>query len=169
MTIRNFPSFEEVDKCLAYDPDTGIFRWKITLGSRARQGDLTGCVTRPHGYVVIRISGINYGAARLAWLLMTGVHPDYEIDHIDGNPTNNRFENLREATRLQNAQNVKMTTRNTSGIRGVHWRADCEKWRALIFVNGKQIHLGYFNAARDAQDAYVKAAKHHFGKFMRAA
>ena len=87
------------------------------------------------------------------------------VDHIDGDPLNNRRSNLRVATNSQNQANRKRLTTNTSGYRGVTWHRCAEKWQASIKVNGMSKHLGLFVDARMAAEAYDKAAVEYFGQF----
>lgn len=84
-------------------------------------------------------------------------------------PTNDAPENLREATRAQNARNISMPSHNTSGFKGVSWRQDKQKYRAYIKVDGRYIHLGHFDKREDASSAYQVAAAKHFGEFVRGA
>lgn len=90
--------------------------------------------------------------------------PD-DIDHIDGNPLNNQRDNLRPATRAENAANRKSI--NKSGYKGVTWNKKMQKWQAKIKVNEKCIHLGYYDYAEQAHLYYCIAAIKHFGKFAR--
>lgn len=88
-----------------------------------------------------------------------------EVDHINGNTLDNRRDNLRVANRSQNMRNRGKPTSNTTGYKGVYKRSDVGRWIAAIKVNGKQIHLGYFDTAEDAYDAYLKASVIHHGQF----
>ena len=90
-----------------------------------------------------------------------------QVDHIDGNGLNNCRSNLRAATKQENGCNRNKQKNNTSGRKGVGWNKQHQKWQAQIQVNGKQIHLGYFDDIEDAVRAYNQAAKKHFGKFAR--
>ena len=87
------------------------------------------------------------------------------IDHINGNSLDNRRENLRLATPMQNSQNMKKPRTNTSGYKGVSWSKARSKWLATINVNKKLIYLGLFVEIVDAAKAYDKAAKEHFGTY----
>lgn len=89
---------------LHYDPETGIFTRKVTTSSNAKAGQVAG-FDKPGGYSHIRADGIQYKSHRLEWLYMTGEWPKFEIDHIDNNPHNNRWANLREATGSENCCN----------------------------------------------------------------
>jgi len=87
------------------------------------------------------------------------------VDHINGNSLDNRRQNLRLATRAQNMQNAGANSRNTSGYKGVHWLAAASKWQARIRHNGKRIHLGVFDTAEQADEAYRNAADSLHGEF----
>lgn len=91
-----------------------------------------------------------------------------EVDHINGNPLDNRRENLRIVTPQNNARN-KVHRKNSSGYTGVTWVKRINRWQATITVNNKTLNLGYFDIPRDASDAYQKAAAEHFGEFRRDA
>lgn len=92
---------------------------------------------------------------------------DEWVDHIDGNPLNNRRSNLRIATPRQNALNSRKRIDNTSGYKGVTYRKDNNKWRARICKNGKRITLGYADTAEDAFKLYQAAAQQEYGEYIR--
>jgi HNH endonuclease len=93
-------------KVLSYAPTTGIFRWKVSAGSRAPVGARAGA-KNGRGYHQIRIGGRPYSASRLAWLYMTGKWPNSEISYINGKPSDTRWANLREPPSLQNRSRPK--------------------------------------------------------------
>src|SRR4029077_3294564 len=93
-------------KVLSYAPTTGIFRWKVSAGSRAPVGAIAGA-RNGRGYHQIRIGGRPYSASRLAWLYMTGKWPNSEISYINGKPSDTRWANLREVTSSQNRSRPK--------------------------------------------------------------
>jgi hypothetical protein len=98
---------------------------------------------------------------------MTGKWPSDEIDFIDGNPMNNKWSNLREASRGQNKQNSRCPRNNKTGFKGVVKRARGGRYEANIFVNGQTIYLGHFDTPELANNAYYYAAQKHFGEFAR--
>lgn len=152
---------------LSYDQDTGVFTWKVRRGPKkagARAGNLSA-----HGYRQIEVLGIRYYEHRLAWFFVTGRWPDGLIDHRNGDPGDNRFENLREADPTQNRANSKLDVRSSSGVKGVHWSREAKKWRAQICVRGVVINLGVHNYKEDAAQAYAEAAERYFGEFARSA
>jgi hypothetical protein len=87
------------------------------------------------------------------------------VDHIDRNKKNNRIENLRPATKSQNAINSKMRSTNTSGFRGVYWNGRRSKWHARLTIDNKVKHLGYFDSVEEASKKYQEICKLHFGEF----
>lgn len=151
---------------LHYDHGTGDFTNLITRHGRAMAGSLAGSLTG-EGYWNIMIFGSRYQAHRLAWLYMTGKWPENEIDHKDLNKSNNRWHNLREATCSQNHANKAVQANNSSGFKGVSWNK--KKWRAVLYIAGKQRFLGYFDTPQDAHIAYCNAAKMAYGDFARTA
>ena len=88
-------------------------------------------------------------------------------DQKDRNTFNNQRLNLREATPSQNKMNSKIRSDNTSSYKGVSWCKLMQKWKARITVNGKRIHLGYFDDPKEAHEAYCTAADQYFGEFAR--
>ncbi|MEC5643164.1 HNH endonuclease [Citrobacter koseri] len=129
---------------LSYDPDSGIFTWKGVLGNRfSRVGHVAGTING-RGYIQIGVGGKLYLAHRLAWLYMTGTWPKLILDHVDGNPLNNRFSNLRDADYSQNMCNKKKARKNTSGYRGVVWCGRDKKWVARGAFRRKAYTLGRF-------------------------
>jgi hypothetical protein len=149
---------------LHYDPETGEFRWRKRMSPRAPAGHIAGTLTRD-GYRVIAINGRNYRAHRLAWLYVTGEWRTETIDHRDGDPSNNRWNNLRRATRSQNCANRGLPRNNSCGLKGVSW--DGWSWRATVHKEGRRHYLGSFSTPEAAHAAYAKAARKLFGKFAR--
>lgn len=101
----------------------------------------------------------------MAWLYVYGEWPDFEIDHINGDAHDNRICNLRRATHQQNMANSKVRAHNASGLKGVQRHTLSRKWRARIQVSGRTIHIGLFDTKEEAHEAYMRAARFHFGEF----
>ena len=159
---------ERLKELLDYNPETGLFTWLVSKGTRREDG-IAGSL-HPEGYWQIGIDGKLYKAHRLAWLYMTGEWPKDQIDHINGIRDNNRFINLREATQAENHQNRALNANNVSGYPGVSWhKRDC-KWQGHITLDGKQKHLGYFDTPEVAHSAYLaaKAELHTFNPTVRS-
>lgn len=150
---------DELKRHLSYDPDTGKFKWLIfSNGRRSEPGSI-----RRDGYISIMFEKKNYLAHRLIWFYMTGKFPDFQIDHINGLTSDNRWRNLREATNKQNQENLKIDCRNKFGLPGVTYHKRDKVFRAQIKHNGKKIWLGGFPTAELAHEAYLKAkAKYHW-------
>lgn len=169
---NKLPSQSLLHEWLDYDPETGIFRWKKEPRQcRPLLGHVAG--TLRNGYLFIKVrSFVPIGAHRLAWIYVHGLTiGGAEIDHIDGDPSNNAIENLRLATSSQQKQNKGVQSNNRSGLKGAYYHA-ChkgKKWRSQIKVGDRLIFLGYFHTAQEAHEAYVRAASEYFGEFARAA
>lgn len=119
---------------------------------------------RTDGRWQITFDYCTYLRSRLVWTFHNGDIPDgLQIDHIDGNFKNDKIENLRLATNKENNLNKNKNKNNSSGFRGVSWFKRNSKWRSYIVINGKQIHLGYFEKKEDAYLAYQKAAYNYHG------
>lgn len=157
-------TYTELVEVLEYCPDSGSFTWKVDKGSRALKGTTAGTVT-PDGYVSIRVTHNIYRAHRLAWLYCFKEWPENYIDHINGNRQDNRLDNLREATKVQNSYNTKAHKDNTSGAKGVYYNKANGNYRAQIRYNGKTMSLGSFKTVDEASSAYNKKALELHGEF----
>jgi HNH endonuclease len=168
---------DRLRELLHYDPETGNFTWRVRVARRVHVGDVAGSVCRDrlrgghiaHAYRRNTIGGGRHGrrypAHRLAWLYMTGEWPGGDLDHIDRNPTNNRWANLRLATNSQNQANTVAWATGTSGFKGVNWKNGA--WWARISVRRRRAFLGCFDTPGSAALAYAIAAEKHFGEFGR--
>lgn len=122
------------------------------------------------GYISIFIDGMGHSAHRLAHLYMTGEWPIDVIDHINRVTGDNRWENLRSATRSQNLGNRRLNVNSRGGLKGVTPLGSGRnaKWyQSRIQVGGKRIRIGIFTTPEEAHAAYVDAAKKYFGEFAR--
>jgi len=156
---------ERLHELLHFDPETGLFT-RLAARRGNRIGDVAG-FTHERGYVVIVVDYKQFYAHRLAWLYTHGKWPEHEIDHRDGNPRNNRLDNLREATRAQNCANTRVSKNNKLQTKGVC--AVGKKFRAMIRINGKNKYLGLFTTTEAASAAYAKVANENFKEFARVA
>lgn len=157
---------ERLRERLDYDAETGVFTWRLPPPFR-RPGDIAGYLNKV-GYWILHVDGARHLAHRLAWLYMTGEWPSAHIDHINRHTEDNRWANLREATRTENHANCKRYKNNRSGFKGVCYFRPKKKWFAQISINGKRPFLGYFNTPEEAHAAYVEAAQKYFGEFARS-
>ena len=155
---------EQLKKILHYNKRTGIFKWKITRGSRAKAGNIVGALAKS-GYITIGINYKTYQAHRLAWLYVYGYFPKKEIDHKNQNKIDNRISNLREVSSAENKKNLAISKTNTTGVPGVSYYKRIGKWRAYIHIKRKQKHLGFFDNIENAKKAREKAkVKYGFSK-----
>lgn len=160
----NEPTADQLRELIGYDPATGIFTRLVSTSSNARAGTEAG-TTRRDGYREVKIAGRPYLSHRLAWLHFYGVWPEGELDHINGDPSDNRIANLRPATRGENMQNLRGANRNNlSGMLGV--TTDRRGWRANIKLGDRRVNLGTFDTPQEAHAAYrgAKRVLHPFGE-----
>jgi HNH endonuclease/AP2 domain len=149
---------------LDYDDQTGEFRWLKQTSPRVRVGQIAGMRNRD-GYRFIAIDGRIYPAHRLVWLYKTGKWRSGMIDHRDGDPSNNHWDNLRPATQSQNCANRRVPRHNTCGLKGVSQHRG--RWCASICKKGRKYFLGCYSTPQEAHAAYAKAAHKLFGEFAR--
>lgn len=168
MAKTTAPPPEEIRSCLGYNPTTGkiVYLRRAVGGGRViHPGDEAG--GRSGRYIHVSFRGVAYQAHRLAWYFMTGdwLPLKQDIDHINGDGADNRWLNLRLATRSQNVTNPsnKLRSDNQSGFHGVTLRKDSHKWRAHITVDGKRIFLGDFADKNDAIAARLAAEPIYHG------
>lgn len=167
MSIRELNLAKDwLETIISYDPESGVFTWKIDKGNRAKAGSRAGA-TANNGYCRIKIDGHLYQAHRLAWIFINNTAPPKEIDHINGDKLDNRAVNLRSATRGGNCQNTRIRKDNLSGARGVSWNSRTGKWRARCSVEKREHLIGSFNTKDEAARAYEAFARDAFGEFYR--
>ena len=145
---------------LHYDPQTGLFRWRVGRPGfrRDMDGQTAGYRESVGGRISVTVEYGVYRAHRLAWLYMTGRWPIGEIDHKDGDASNNRWTNLREVSRGVNQQNMRRPHKdNAAGFLGVVQRGD--RFRASICVNRKRHYLGAYETPEAAHAAYVRGKR----------
>lgn len=151
---------------LSYDGGTGEFRWNVTLSRRAVAGKVAGGKDA-QGRILIRIDRKLHLAHRLAWLYAHGTWPAEVIDHINGDPSDNRLSNLREANHSQNSCNMRRHLDNKSGIKGVYFDTRKKAWFAQISHRGDNRVLGRFTSKEAAGAAYARASREIHGVFGR--
>lgn len=167
-----------LSECMSYDDASGEIRWKHRPKTHFPSnsawlkfndkfaGRVTGCLH--HGYLrtCLTIDGEQHYlyAHRVAWCLKTGAWPTLDIDHIDGDGTNNKWANLREATAQQNHRNTPVRSHSQTGIKGVSRRKN-GNFAARITIDKKSIHLGCFSNAMDAGRAFAERALLEHGEF----
>jgi hypothetical protein len=152
----------------SYDAETGVvsLRKRTSPMDRRTVGASVGSLDA-YGYLSVRLNGRSIKLHRLIWLIVTGGWPQAEIDHIDGDPANNRWANLRAATATQNSHNRRTRSTASLHLKGVSATKN-GTFRAVIYKAGRQQFLGAYRTPEEAHAAYVMAAKRHFGEFARA-
>jgi len=133
---------------LHYCPDTGDLTW-----TKSRHGVKVGSIagyTHHTGYIMLSIDSKRYLAHRLAFLYMTGEFPENHTDHINHVRSDNRWLNLRKATRQENQKNRSIFKNNTSGHVGVSWCNRSKKWLVQININNKNTFIGHFTDIKEA-------------------
>jgi hypothetical protein len=154
-------TIDRVRELLDYNPGTGVFVWRVTKANAVAGSRAGCCMGRARS---IRIDGRLYREHRLAWFLATGRWPVCLLDHINGDPYDNRLSNLREATHAENARNVRKRRSGRKGVVKIGRR-----YYARIVYAGRQIALGGYATEDEAHGAYAEAAKIYHGAFARMA
>ena len=160
-------TYERLREVLRYEPETGECTWLASTGKRKDLIGKRACsLDKVDGYRRIKVDGVSYLSSRLAVFFITELWPDDEVDHKNTDPSNDRWENLREATKPQ--QNANTRERSRSGLPKGVWRN--QRWggfNARIKINRKQRHLGTYSTPEAAHAAYARAAERLHGEFAR--
>lgn len=162
---------DRLKECLDYEPVSGLFYWRErpdihTCVNNRDVGSIAGRTTGDC-YVTIGIDYEQYSAHRLAFFYMTGSWPVNLIDHIDGDKSNNRWDNLREVTHQQNSFNSNLSKANSSGHKGICWDKKNRKWLVSIMVDRKSKFLGRFVDLQEAIKIRKEAEVFYFGPYRR--
>jgi HNH endonuclease len=155
---RTERAMEVARKVTSYDPETGVI---------SRRGKPVRLHTHKQGYQTFSCFYASLLVHRVAFLHMTGSVPR-EVDHINRDKADNRWCNLRAATRSQNAHNMGLFKSNKHGLKGVTYRPKYNPknpWRSQITKNGKRHEIGSFATAEEASAAYARASKEKYGEF----
>ena len=175
------PTPQVLRELLRYEPETGKLFWlprprnmfrcdkdfRQWNAKNANREALTADTGR--GYRRGRVLFQSVRAHRAIWAMQTGQWPEDVIDHINGNGMDNRWANLRAASKSQNSHNARRRTDNKTGVKGVTKIANAQKWRAEIRVGGRGKYLGVFNCVTAAAIAYARASAELHGEFGRIA
>lgn len=170
--MKELPTQEYLLQCFKYSPETGLFYWnrrprehfKTESAYKTWNTRFSGkscCNPSRKGYLRAAIDGVHFYLHRLAYKIVHKIDAE-QVDHIDGNKTNNRIGNLRDVSNQDNMKNLPLRTKNNSGAHGVGWSKQSKKWYAQIKANGKRKHLGFFVDIEDAISAR-KAAEIEYG------
>lgn len=152
----------KLEECFIYNSETGEISWKVCAGrwKTIPVGTIVGYVNKNDGRKYLRFNDKLYSIHRLAWLFTHGRWPNGEIDHIDGNPLNNRIDNLRDVDSATNKENtISARKNNKCNLLGVSFHSQTGKFRARIQVGGKQKHIGLFDTPEEAHAAYITAKR----------
>jgi len=154
MIYKELPSLEIIQFLLEYMPETGDFIRKTTTSPKAKIGSIAN-IPAANGYSSVMIMSKKYQAHRLAWFVMHGFIDDKDIDHINGNRSDNRINNLRLATRSENMQNLKRShIDNKSNMLGAY-KHKAGGYFSEICLGGQKKYLGYFKSKEEAHMAYL--------------
>lgn len=153
---------ERLKELLDYNPDTGVFTWRISRGS-SKKGDIAGS-RNSKGYWRIQLLGKEYLGHRLAFIWMTGSCPD-RVDHKNRIYDDLRWSNLRPATNSQNQANKEKNPDNTSGYKNVYWREDRKRWIVVVQKDGQKYRNGSYECIQDAITAANDLRKNLYGEF----
>lgn len=156
---------ETLKQILNYDSNSGCFTYKISPTNGIYVGDIAGCLHKSTGYRRIIIKQVQYRMHRLAWLYVYGKFPEEYIDHINGDKSDNRICNLREATNQQNQLNRGKAKTNSTGFKCVSFSNNKLKYRVKFTFNKIRYNLGTFDYAKDANNAYENFVKNLHGEF----
>lgn len=168
---------DKLNRFVRYEPETGKLYYKhpdyydfeskrvYKIWVTSNSGKQCFKTPNKRGYLVGSVFGVNLLAHRVAWAIYYGYWPKNDLDHINGDRSDNRIHNLREATRTENNANRSDHKYGVSGYRGVSPVGDSKTWRAYICLKRKQINLGCFKSKEEAALAYNEYAKEIFGEY----
>ena len=169
MTKRKpLPDAEYLRSLFVYESDTGLLRWRIDRSNK-RAGDIAGARRGEAGYLQVSIDNRLYRVHLVIWKMVTGEEPPNFIDHRDTKKWNNRWGNLRPATKSQNQANIGLTIRNKTGRKSVFWYKTYQKWAVQVWKDGRAYFGGYHVTAEAASEAADNLRYKLFGEFARAA
>lgn len=154
---------KELREWFDYSPETGELFWKKSPATQIKVGMKAG-YKGAKGYYRVKIKGQLYLLHRVIWALHNGEWPKECLDHVNGDKSDNRISNLREATWTENRRNGSQRG-GKSQYTGVTWHNQTKKWMARFRGEGDQVFLGLFSCEKEAAKAYNKAAKNVYGDF----
>lgn len=175
--VKDTPSVEYINECFVFNPKTGTLTWKErplyhfknewrrNQSNSRNRGKNVSC-KEAGGYLVVKLEGQTYKAHRLIWKMFYGEDATF-IDHINGDRTDNRIDNIRSVSFSENTKNRKISKNNTSTHQGVYWHTKHKKYGAYIDVDGKRLHLSWTDSFEEAKDARIKAEANYYNEFRR--
>lgn len=155
---------EMVKEYFSYNHDTGSLTWLKDSGSNWCKGKVAG--TKAGDYLRVSFKGKRFYVHRLVYLFHHGYLPD-TVDHINGNGSDNRIENLRGCTQAENNLNSKIPKSNTSGVKGVSWNKQHNRYKGIVQYKGKQYFIGYFDNLEEASKNVASKRQELHGLFHR--
>lgn len=172
MRYKEIPSLNHLNECFDADFENGLLFWKIRPINHFRDQRIyhswnrrfpktkAGAFNNVSKYIIVKLDKVDYVIHRILWKMYYGeINSRLDIDHIDGNKTNNKISNLRLVERFVNTRNQKLRNINTSGYKGIHFDNKRLKWMVQISFNGRQEYLGSFENKEDAIICRKKAEK----------
>nr|QMP82990.1 MAG: hypothetical protein [Caudoviricetes sp.] len=163
MYTRNLITKEEIETLFRYE--NGKLFWKERTSNKIKK-DLEAGTLTSNGYRTVHVNGKRIRTHRIIYILHFGYAP-YMIDHINGDKLDNRIENLRPTNHLTNQFNAKISIKNTSGVKGVVWCKDRNKWKVQIQKNKKTHFFGYFDTLEEAEICMRESRKLLHEEFSR--
>ncbi|WP_449043730.1 HNH endonuclease [Paracoccus versutus] len=177
MAAKALPPQDVLCQLLDYDPETGALTWKArgldwfsdgaqtakhnaAIWNGRNAGRPAFVTSLPSGHRYASIQKVKLLAHRVIWKMMTGHDPDV-IDHINGDPADNRWSNLRSVRQKINARNCKLSKNNSSGVNGVYWSVQHQKWCARVHVDRRTKFIGLFESLEEAGAARREAEQQH--------
>ena len=148
------------------DPVIGVVYWKIAR-KNVMAGDIAGHLCKSTGYEKITFNRRGFKSHRVIWALVHGEWPELEVDHINGDRSDNKISNLRLASHVENIRNMKTRKNKKCVLKGVTpYKNQTNKFVAQIRIDGKQQKLGVFSTEQEAHNAYCDVAAKFFGRFF---
>lgn len=163
-----YVNFETGELIWKHRPDTHFRNEQIARGVNAKYaGKVAGMTNSKTRYRYVWMDSVAYKVHRIIWKMKLGADPVHEIDHINGDRTDNRIENLRDCTKSQNQMNVRVRANSASGLKNIKFRKD--RWYVRITVDGTRKHVGCFLTKQQAIAAYTKCEQEYYGDYARRA